>query len=86
MNERIQELAEQSGLYHQLAKGSPYPSAMTAEECDFAYDKFAQLIIQECVQVVENVAPGYPDYRSQIEESMRNFCVAAIKRHFEIKE
>jgi len=51
MNERIQELAEESGLYHQLASGAPYPSAMTAEECNSSYNKFAELLIRECINI-----------------------------------
>jgi len=50
MNERIQELAEQSGLYVDL-DGTPWPRAMSAEESETAYKKFAQLIVQECARV-----------------------------------
>jgi len=48
MNERIQELAEQAGLYVDL-DGTPWPRAMSAEESELAYKKFAQLIVQTIV-------------------------------------
>jgi hypothetical protein len=50
MNERIQELAEQAGLYVDL-DGTPWPRAMSAEDCEAAYKKFAELIVRECCEV-----------------------------------
>ena len=47
MNERIQELAEQAGLYVDL-NGTPWPRAMSAEESEAAYKKFAELIVFAC--------------------------------------
>ena len=47
MNKRIQELAEQAGMYVDV-KGEPWPKWMGAEECDLAYQKFAELIVREC--------------------------------------
>ena len=49
MNERIKELAMEAGMYVDL-NGKPYPAAMSAEECEAAYDKFAKLIIQEYIK------------------------------------
>ena len=51
MNERIQELAEQAGLYVDL-DGTPWPRAMSAEESELAYKKFAQLIVQDVLNEV----------------------------------
>jgi hypothetical protein len=51
MNERIQELAEQAGLYVDLPSGTPWPRAMSAEECEAAYKKFAELIVLECSSI-----------------------------------
>jgi hypothetical protein len=50
MNQRIQELAQQSELYVDLY-GRPYPRAMSAEESHAAYKKFAQLIVRECADI-----------------------------------
>lgn len=50
MNERILELARQAGLYNDW-NGKLWPTAMSAEECTAAYEKFAELIVRECEQV-----------------------------------
>jgi hypothetical protein len=47
MNKRIKEIAEQAGMYVE-ARGEPWPKWMSAEECELAYAKFAELIILEC--------------------------------------
>jgi len=52
MNERIQEFAEQAGLYVDLPSGTPWPRAMSAEECEAAYKKFAELIVQDVLNKV----------------------------------
>ncbi len=77
MNERILELAEQSGLYHRLATGSLYPSAMTAEECSTAYEKFAELIVRECANII-----GEENYTMLTGKA---YCVQ-LKRHFGVEE
>lgn len=46
MNERIKDLGIQAGLYVDL-NGSPWPRAMSAEECEAAYKKFTELITEE---------------------------------------
>ena len=51
MNKQIQQLAVKAGLYVDL-NGRPWPRAMSAEECEAAYQKFAQLIVQECMDAV----------------------------------
>ena len=80
MNERIRQLAEQAGYKHPDAVG----------ECeDYAYfdhEKFAELIVKEFVVVVENLSPGYEDYRNQIEDAFRRDCVMELKHHFGIEE
>ena len=47
--------------------------------------KFAELIVRECVCVVENLSPGYKDYRNQIEDAFRGHCVAELKHHFGVE-
>jgi hypothetical protein len=51
MNERIRELGIQAGLYVDL-DGTPWPRAMSAEECEAAYKKFAELIVQDVLNEV----------------------------------
>ena len=48
MNEQIRLLAEQAGMYVDV-KGEPWPRWMGAEECEAAYARFAELIVQECI-------------------------------------
>jgi hypothetical protein len=47
MNKQILKLAVKAGMYVDL-NGTPWPRAMSAEESEAAYEKFAQLIVQEC--------------------------------------
>jgi DNA replication initiation complex subunit (GINS family) len=54
MNERIQKFAEQAGLYVDL-EGTPWPRAMSAEECEAAYKKFAELIVRECFSICQTI-------------------------------
>jgi hypothetical protein len=71
MNERIQELAEQ--CYYRYSD-------------NIDLEKFAELIVKECIGVVENLSPGYKDYRDQIEDAFRRDCVEEIKHKFGVKE
>ena len=80
MNERIEHCLYQAGL--------------TAQGCwdeldDYAkegIEKFAKLLVNECTKVVENLSPGYDDYRNQIEDAFRRDCVEEIKKHFGVEE
>ena len=57
MNERIQELAEQAGMYVDL-DSKPGPKWMSAEESVAAYEKFAQLIVQKCAGIYSKIDNG----------------------------
>ena len=48
MNKRIRELAQEAGMYVDL-NGNPWPKSMSAEECEVAYNTFAELIVKECI-------------------------------------
>jgi len=72
MNERIRELAIEAGFY--------------ANPDVEKFEKFAELIVRECVGVVENLSPGYNDYRNQIEDAFRGDCVEKIREHFGVEE
>ena len=75
MNKRIQELAEQAGLYVDL-NGTPWPRAMSAEDCEAAYKKFAELIVAECANVADD---------NYIHRGSRT-CGLAIRLHFGVEE
>ena len=49
-------------------------------------EKFAQLLIQDCLNIVEELPPGYQDYRDQIEDAFRRYCLESIKERFGVKE
>ena len=51
MNEQIRKLGVEAGLYVDL-DGTLWPRAMSAEESEVAYKKFAQLIVRECASLV----------------------------------
>lgn len=73
MNERIKQLAQEADMYVDL-KGTPWPKWMSAEECELAYQKFAELIIEECSTVIErNLFQGIGWNTSR-----------AVRRHFGI--
>ena len=88
MNERIRQLAQESGMYVDLY-GKPWPKSMSAEECEAAYKKFAELIVAECIEQVRGeFLPVLED-----KEMMKNThwdgyvqcgvdSVVAIREHF----
>ena len=91
MNERIRELAEQS--YKEVIETNDYNgSAYTVREFD--KDKFAELIVRECINVSEEHAnwleaqPFDPELE-QYEDGIVNGiykATAAIKLHFGVEE
>lgn len=72
MDERIQELARQVW---------PDPNISHVNHM-----KFAELIIRECISIVENLPAGYKDYRNQIEDAFRRDCITELKAHFGVNE
>jgi hypothetical protein len=59
--------------------GTPWPRAMSAEECEAAYKKFAELIVRECCHVMESLPSStYHVGRSRMSEE--------IKQHFGVEE
>ena len=64
MNERIRELAEQAGF---IDRGTNHTAYM-----DFNHEKFAELIVQECI-----------DYCG---ENLSKTVGGALKIHFGVKE
>ena len=85
MNERIKELAEQAGIEFTYDP-TETPMRAFAECWEDELEKFAELIVKEFVVVVENLSPGYEDYRNQIEDAFRRDCVMELKHHFGVEE
>ncbi len=75
MNERFLEIAKQARLKF------PSETALSPME-----EKFAELLMQECIKAVEDTPLGYGDYRDQILRSMRDSCVESIKYEFGLQE
>jgi len=78
MNERIRELAKQSGIweYYEINEG--------VGEDEKHLEKFAELIIQDCLLALEpdSMAPAI-DY--DVEEKFYRRSAEKIKRHFGVK-
>jgi len=60
MSERIKQLGMEAGLYVDL-NGKPWPKWMSAEECELAYQKFAELIVKDCVNIIEGYCETSPE-------------------------
>lgn len=74
MNERIRELASKVWYHGNL------------EEQNENIQMFAELIVKECTGIVENLSPGYDDYRDQIEDAFRRDCIDEMKQHFGVEK
>ena len=79
MNERIKQILTSPALVR-LRDWSDIGPAQRAE-----LEEFAELILTDCIKVVDETPLGYGDYRDQILESMRNSCVESIKYRFGVK-
>ena len=72
MNERIKQLAEQAGLRFTQLMSNPMVPVVDGKETDL--EKFAELIVKECCDIVH----------SKTDESIR--VVMAIEQHFGLEE
>lgn len=80
MNERIRELAEQA-----LKQPDTDNDGLTVFDND-ELEKFAELIVRQCIGIVEKLPAGYKDYRDQIEDAFRRDCITELKAHFGVNE
>ena len=88
MNERINQLAEEAGIA--IWGDAVYMYHPTDTLDSDTLKKFAELIVKECVGIVDKIVPpgyaDYPDYRDQIENAFRRECAIEIKKHFGVEE
>jgi hypothetical protein len=84
MNERTIDLYKQATEFAYNSIGKEHSN--TAYFQGTIAGKFAELIVGECTKVVENLSPGYDDYRNQIEDAFRRDCVEQMKQHFGVEE
>ena len=71
MNERIKQLLGQA---HDQAVPETW-TTLSSEQLEKVYDKFAELIVRECVEVVKWTPPQFPN-----DEYVKN-----IKAHFGVE-
>ena len=79
MNERIRELAEQAGI-SLSQKDFSYYWVESAEDLE----KFAELIVRECVGVCESMQLIGP-YK-EVQDATLKDAVVQIKQHFGVEE
>jgi hypothetical protein len=85
MNERIRELNLQAMSI--VMNGSDPDGDVERMYIPSEFTKkFAELIVKECIGIVENSPSSYGDYRDQISNSTREVCVEKMKQQFEIVE
>jgi hypothetical protein len=77
MNEKIKQFAELSKQYKTILVDGQMQSVLLIDP-----ERFADMLIKECITVIENLSPGYKDYRDQIENAFRVDCIEEIKQHF----
>ena len=80
MNERIRQLGAEASLYVDL-NGTPWPRAMSAEESEAAYNKFAELIVQECINQCAYTPDGGEDWDKGVK-----WVANEIAQHFGVEE
>ena len=78
MNERIKQFERESHL-------DVYALGLDRAKWEDVLQRYTEMIVQECVGIVENLSPGYKDYRDQIEDAFRRDCVEEIKKQFGIE-
>lgn len=77
MNERIKEFMVQAGFDPvSIERMGVLPNA----------EKFAELIIRECISIIGKIPNGYKDYRNQIEDAFRDDTIAELKEHFGVEK
>lgn len=90
MNERIQELLKQAVI----AVDNPFPGNPLNEELEKMYipdclaEKFAELIVRECVEQLELVRKYRYDRVQPLEnqQTIIDECQYQIKQHFGVEE
>ena len=67
----------------EVLKDQPVLQSWTFTDSELV--KFARSIVAECTSIVENLPPGYNDYRNQIEDAFRRDCVGKIQETFGVE-
>jgi len=83
MNERIKELAERAHEWSKCASWSTNPEYGDKKFEDLYNEKFADLIVRECVRVCDAIADTA---WSKDEVKYTEQCIDTIKQHFGLEE
>jgi hypothetical protein len=93
MNERIRELAEQAGAdfmrrinYNNLEGEEYEEDAGVIFESNESFEKFAELIVQECMRMCEVTEMGFETHGCSVEASGAITVKEYIKEHFGVEE
>ena len=79
MNERNYQLAKQAGLYH---KTTLIESAVPLDQM---LDKFAELIVKECLSQVDKIRDGLEADNEDQQALGADWAGLAISRHFGVE-
>lgn len=87
MNERIKKIAEEAGfIFWGNESWKPEGAVIDwASDYDQEFDKFTQLIIQECVSTCEKQVAGAVGTYAGVHNSAVCSCVKGIKDHFGVE-
>ena len=81
MNERIQELAKQAGFQYIKDEGIGWAGNYNA-----SLPKFAELIVRECVDILDQMPVYYKSEKDrQIERDTIFDCIRTIEQHFGVE-
>ena len=83
MQDRIKQLAIQADLYVDV-KGEPWPRNMNGENIEGAYQKFAELIVKECILTIQMGITRDGHNTEKYQRSIKH--LTDIKKHFGVKE
>jgi hypothetical protein len=81
MNERIKQLAEQSGFRSDVTV-SDGNSVHIVTKTEQSLDKFAELIVKECIEVIDNTSDNTKLMRVDPYQKI----IWAIEEHFGVEE
>ena len=79
MNKRIEELAEQAGFSNWVI----YPSKETMSDTPELLEKFAELIVRECLSIVDDAERGGSN---EVWDNAVKFIRRDLKEHFGVEE
>ena len=81
MNQRIQQLALESGAWHQV-----YDEKRFMVDSNFDVERFAELIVRECINGIANDTANYEGVGMMSYYQGVQDAVKSIRKHFGVEE